>query len=85
MSFAALCMMADSKGWVVVIAANHAGANIRATDEDAYMRTLAIYENKAQWRTMEDPIVSIRLDEPSITLDEAATSIATALHVTGVW
>ena len=85
MSFAALCMMAESRGWVVVIAANHGGADLKAQDDAARMRTLALYESKQQWRTVGAvPIVSVRLDDPPQTLDRAATAIGLALQVSGV-
>ena len=83
MSYAALCMLAESRGWVIALAANHNGPDLKAHEEDAYLRTLAIYEDKAQWKA-SDPLVAVRLDCPIITLDQAAEAITKALTAAGV-
>lgn len=85
MSFAGLCELAESRGWVVVVAANHGGSVLQKGDDPAYLRTLAIYEDRQSWRTHMPPLVSVRLDEPVISLNAAAEALGQTLHAAGVF
>jgi len=84
MSYAGLCEMVAAKGWVIVVASQSMGPNMLAGDDDAYLRAIAIYESREGWRELRDPLVAVRLDEPSLSLDEAAEYLQAALHAGGV-
>jgi hypothetical protein len=83
MSYAALCELVAARGWVIALAAQTKGSEA-GLDEPACLCAIAIYESRMSWRSLRDPIVAVRLDEPPLTLDEAAEALSIALHAGGV-
>ena len=84
MTFRGLCELAAVRGWVVALAVNHSGNAMLADDDVAYLRTLAIYDTRERWKEHIDPLCSVRLSEPDVTLDQAAEAIGITLESAGV-
>lgn len=85
MTFAALCELADSRGWIVAVASANSGCTHYRDDPPAMLRTLAIYEDAESWKTHAPPLVAVRMDDPVLNLNEAADMIGATLHAAGVF
>lgn len=83
MTFAALCELVQARGWCICVTAVTSGANIQPGDPQASLRSLLIFESRSLRVVGQSPLLAVRLDEPGITLDEAADALAHALTVAG--
>lgn len=56
---------------------------MRGGDPPSYLRSLMIFESHALRMVGQSPLLAVRLDEPEITLDDAAEALTRALVVAG--
>lgn len=84
MSYAGLCELVAARGWTIVLATQNSGRFAAAKDPTAHLRAIVIYESREAWHELQAPLVTARLDDPPITLDEAAEAITLVLQAGGV-